>query len=237
MDLAIKRGWEEENIIQINLPRWDRYSNLNYFFSGNITSNSILVMFTWRYTKWWIGYHELSKIYHENIIKILEDKELGETLTKKNMTLYLGLHRYISKRFTKRYYETANKFNYLKILKQNEISECLAKTNLVLSDFSSIIFDLMSREKPFVIYVPDENDIQIYKIYTDDYIRLIEDFKKGKIQFANKCNNIQKTVKKIITYINNDFQLDTKLKQFYKSFNFKTTNNTNEFIDYLINLN
>ena len=123
------------------------------------------------------------------------------------------------------------------MLKQNEISECLAKTNLVVSDFSSIIFDLMSREKPFVIYVPDENDKSIHTIYTDDYIKLIRDFKKGKIQFANKFKNVKETVKKIIEYINNNFQLDPKLKQFYKSFNFKTTNNTNEFIDYLINLN
>ena len=233
--LAIRRGWKEENIIQINLPRWDRYSNLNYF-SGNITSNSILVMFTWRYTKWWIGYQDLSKMYHENIIKILEDEELGEALTKKNMTLYFSLHRYVNKRFAKRYYETVNKLGYLKIIKQNEISECLAKTNLVVSDFSSIIFDLMSREKPFVIYVPDENDKKILNIYTDDYIRLIRDFKKGKIQFANKCKDKKETVKKIIEYINNDFQLEPKLKKFYKNFNFKTSNNTNKFIDYLIHL-
>jgi len=236
VDLAIRKGWKEENIIQINLPRWDRYSNLDYF-TGNITSNSILVMFTWRYTKWWIGHQDLSQMYHENIIKILEDEELGEALTKKNMTLYFSLHRYVNRRFLKRYVQAIDKLSYLKLLKQNEISECLAKTNLVVSDFSSIIFDLMSREKPFVIYVPDENDKNIHTIYTDDYIKLIRDFKKGKIQFANKFKNVKETVKKIIEYINNDFQLDPKLKQFYKSFNFKTTNNTNEFIDYLINLN
>ena len=236
VDIAVRRGWKEKNIIQINLPRWDRYSNLNYFISGNITSNSILVMFTWRYTKWWIGYQDLSKSYHENIIRILEDQELGEVLTKKNMTLYFSLHRYVNRRFLKRYDQAINKFSHLKYVKQNELSECLAKTNLVVSDFSSIIFDLMSREKPFVIYVPDENDKSIKKIYTEDYIQLIKDFKKGKIKFANKCNSVEKTVEKIINYINNNFELEPNLKEFYKKFNFKTTNNTNEFIDYLINM-
>ena len=122
-------------------------------------------------------------------------------------------------------------------MNQNEISECLSKTNLVVSDFSSVIFDLMSRDKPFVIYVPDENDKNINKLYTGDYIRLIQDFRKGKITFANKCESVKQTVAKIISYINNNFQLEPKLKDFYKSFNFKTKNNTNEFIDYLINLN
>ena len=237
VDLAIRKGWEEENIIQINLPRWDRYSNSNYFLSGNITSNSILIMFTWRYTKWWMGYQDLSEMYHANIVNLLEDEELGEALTKKNMTLYFTLHRYVNRRFLKRYNETINKISYLKFLNQNEISDCLSKTNLVVSDFSSVIFDLMSRDKPFVIYVPDENDKNINKLYTGDYIRLIQDFRKGKITFANKCESVKQTVAKIISYINNNFQLEPKLKDFYKSFNFKTKNNTNEFIDYLINLN
>ena len=237
VDLAVRKGWEEENIIQINLPRWDRYSNSNYFLSGNITSNSILIMFTWRYTKWWMGYQDLSEMYHANIVNLLEDEELGEALKKKNMTLYFTLHRYVNRRFLKRYNETINKISYLKFLNQNEISECLSKTNLVVSDFSSVIFDLMSRDKPFVIYVPDENDKNINKLYTGDYIRLIQDFRKGKITFANKCESVKQTVAKIISYINNNFQLEPKLKDFYKSFNFKTKNNTNEFIDYLINLN
>ena len=237
VDLAVRKGWEEENIIQINLPRWDRYSNSNYFLSGNITSNSILIMFTWRYTKWWMGYQDLSEMYHANIVNLLEDEELGEALKKKNMTLYFTLHRYVNRRFLKRYNETINKISYLKFLNQNEISDCLSKTNLVVSDFSSVIFDLMSRDKPFVIYVPDENDKNINKLYTGDYIRLIQDFRKGKITFANKCESVKQTVAKIIYYINNNFQLEPKLKDFYKSFNFKTKNNTNEFIDYLINLN
>ena len=28
--IASKWGWQEEDIIKINLPRWDRYSNIEY---------------------------------------------------------------------------------------------------------------------------------------------------------------------------------------------------------------
>jgi CDP-glycerol glycerophosphotransferase (TagB/SpsB family) len=236
VDLAINYGWKDENIIKINLPRWDRYSQVDYYFSGNITSNSILVMFTWRYTKWWFGYRDISDLYHENIIKILENTKLHKTLEKHKMTLYFSLHRYVNRKYMTKYDEAIQKVENLQYVKQNELSECLAKTNLVVSDFSSIIFDLMSRGKPFVIYIPDAEDKTIKKSYTNDYIKLINNMKSGKIEFKNKCNTINETVDKIISYIDNNFKLEPDLKKFYDSFNFKIKNNTNEFIDYLINL-
>ena len=236
VDLAVKRGWNEKDIIKISLPRWDRYSQKNYYISGNITSNSILVMFTWRYTKWWEGYRNISELYHENIIKILENEKLHETLIKHNMTLYFILHRYVNQKFVYKYDDVINKIDNLKYLQQNQLSECLAKTNLVVSDFSSVIFDLMSREKPFVIYIPDAEDKEIYRFYTPDYIKLIEQMKRGKINFKNQCKTIEETVNKIIKYIENGFKLEPDLKNFYAKFNFKIQNNTNKFIDYLMKL-
>ena len=236
VDLAINYGWSKKNIIQINLPRWDRYSQVDYYFSGNITSNSILVMFTWRYTKWWYGFREISEIYHQNIIKLLENSELHKTLQKYNLTLYFSLHRFVNRKYIRKYDEAIQRIDNLKYVKQNELSECLAKTNLVVSDFSSIIFDLMSRGKPFVIYIPDAEDVTIKKYYTNDYIKLIEQMINGKIKFKNKCFSIKETVDKVISYIENKFEIEPELKEFYDKFHFKTNNNTNEFIDYLINL-
>ena len=236
VDVAKNYGWRDSDIIKINLPRWDRYSRVDYFFSGNITTNSILVMFTWRYTKWWLGLKEISNLYHENIIKLLEDQKLHEILEKYNITLYFSLHRFINRKYLNKYNEAINKYENMKYVKQNELSECLAKTNLVVSDFSSIIFDLMSRGKPYVIYIPDADDKTIKDYYTDDYIKLIKDMVNGKIEFKNKCDSIEKTVDKIISYIENNFTIEPELQEFYNSFNFKIQNNSNEFIDYLINL-
>jgi CDP-glycerol glycerophosphotransferase (TagB/SpsB family) len=236
INIALKWGWRKKDIIKINLPRWDRYSNIDHYFSGNITSNSILVMFTWRYTKWWDGFRDISDLYHENIIKLLEDPDLLDALKQKNMTMYFSLHRYVNGKYLYRYEKAIKNIENIKKLKQNEISECLAKTNLIVSDFSSIIFDIMSRDKPFVLYVPDENDPTLYKYYTDDYINLIKDMKSGRIKFKNKCNTIKETVNMIIKYINNNFEIEPDLKKFYKSFNFKTNNNSIEFVEYLTNL-
>ena len=94
----------------------------------------------------------------------------------------------------------------------------------------------MSRNKPFVIYIPDADDKDMKTFYTDDYIKLIEKMKTGKISFKNKCDTIEETIDKIINYIKNGFKLEPDLQEFYSQFNFKAHNNTNEFIDYLIHL-
>jgi hypothetical protein len=52
LPLAIKLGWKRENIIKLNLPKWDKYNEQNNSKSAlkNISYNnsSILIMFTWR---------------------------------------------------------------------------------------------------------------------------------------------------------------------------------------------
>lgn len=94
----------------------------------------------------------------------------------------------------------------VKVIDQNDISECLAKTNLVVTDFSSIIFDLMYREKPFVIYVPDSNDPNITDIYTDDYIQLIDRMNNGTFKTENKCESVEETVEKLFTILKRNSQ-------------------------------
>ena len=95
----------------------------------------------------------------------------------------------------------------------------------------------MVRKKPFVIYLPDEKDPTVYRIYTRDYYKIIKNMMEGKIKIENKCSSIEETVDKIIYYINNNFSLDEKLEQFYQNFNLTAGNNVQTFIDYLHNLN
>ena len=125
-----------------------------------------------------------------------------------------------------------NKKN-IKFIAQNEISECLSKTSLIVSDFSSIVFDLMYRRKPFIIYVPDSNDKEAIKMYTKDYTYLIDSMNKGLFQLENQCYNVNQTIEKIIYYINNNFELDSQLIKFYENFGLKSGNNIEMFINYL----
>jgi CDP-glycerol glycerophosphotransferase (TagB/SpsB family) len=241
INITKKYGWKDENIIKLNLPRWDKYNDdNNEFFKKEInrntfTNNSLLIMFTWRYNRFNFNY-DISPFYVKNITDLLTNQLLNQALRNKNITLYFSFHRYINVKYINIFYEIIKKNKNMKFINQNDIAKCLAKTSLVVTDFSSIIFDLMYRRKPIVIYVPDLNDKNINEIYTDDYIRLINTMDKGNFQIENKCYNVNQTVEKIIFYINNNFKLDSKLVNYYNIFGLKTNNNIDKFIKYLNNI-
>ena len=239
--IAMNHGWKEEDIIKLNLPRWDKYNNplnnggITDAFSGNITSNSILVMFTWRMSiKYWLD--NISPYYISNLTKLLQNEKLAKELAANNITLYVSFHRYLKEKYQNHIKEILNRNKNIKIIEQNDLSECLSKTSLVVSDFSSVIFDLMYRGKPFVIYIPDADDPNLNKIYSDDYVDLIHRMNNGTFKTENKCNTIEETVDKIIFYIKNKFNIDDKLKKYFQFFDFKVGNNIGKFITYLSSL-
>jgi CDP-glycerol glycerophosphotransferase (TagB/SpsB family) len=163
------------------------------------------------------------------------NKILIEALKKKNSILYFSIHHKV-----KEYNQYKNKFlnnQVIKFVKIKEISECLSKTSLVVTDFSSVIFDLIYKRKPYILYIPDANDPYIEDIYINHYYELIQSMKNGTIFFENLFFDINETINKIIFYLNNNFTLDIKLIKFYDNLGIKSDNNIDKFIKYIINLN
>ena len=224
-------GWRDENIIKLNLPRWDKYNNDILKYNDNDTSeiniNSIFIMFTWRKIK--KGQY-LSKFYIKNILYLINDKKLNVNLRNNNIILYFTLHHKLI------YYKNIFiKNKYIQFLDENKISECLSRTNLVVSDFSSIIFDFIYRRKPFILSIPEAKDPDIKNIYDKNYYEIINLLINGKISFENKYLELNDVINKIIYYINNNFTLEKNMKRFYDSFGFRKKNNIIEFINYIIN--
>ena len=234
--IAKKFGWKDKNIIKMNLPRWDLFNmdkNENLFSLNNktiIKNNSILIMFTWRDI---ISSKEISIYYLKNLSDLIFNDILDKELEINNITLYLSFHRLINQKYIKKYKNISKKKVYMKYIDQNSIFKCLRTIDLVVSDFSSIIFDLIYRRKPYIIYIPDANEPKLKELYKRNYVDLIESMKIGKIQFENKFFNVKETVDKIIFYIHNKFKLEPKLENFYDSFGFKNGNSINKFIDYI----
>ena len=233
---AKKYGWKDEDIIKLNLPRWEKYNKeilSNDNINLNFTNQSIFIMFTWRHVK---SKKEISNHYINNSILLLKNINLQKAMVQYNTTLYFTFHRYILNKYKSLYNKILLRNKFINYVDQNEISDCLSKTSLVVSDFSSIIFDYIYRRKPFIIYIPDANDPYIRNIYKEDYYQLIESLKNGTIDFENKFFDIKSTVEKIIYYIKNNFIIDKKLSEFYDSFELKQGPSINNFINYLNNL-
>jgi len=225
ISFAIKFGWKRENIINLNLPKWDNYNEKN-----NSLNNSILIMFTWRDI---IKNRKISPDYFENIISLIQNQKLKEELKTNNITLYFTLHHKIYENYKHIF---INK-KYIKFIEQNNLADYIKTSNLLLTDFSSIIFDFMYRRKPFIIYIPDHNDTLIKTFYKRNYYELIQSIKNGTINFENTFYNIDSVINKIIFYIKNNFQLEEKLKIFYDNLNIIQKDNIYEFIKYIKNIN
>ena len=62
-------GWNEKDIIKINLPRWDKYNNYN-----NTKNRSIFIMFTWRELA---ENKKLNNDYVNGILDLINNKKLA----------------------------------------------------------------------------------------------------------------------------------------------------------------
>ena len=154
---------------------------------------------------------------------------LINNLLKHNITLYFTLHHKILK-----YKDVFKNLSNIIYIEENDIAECLSKTSLIVTDYSSIIFDMIYRRKPFIIYIPDAKDPMIKQNYLEFAYDIIKKFKLNYFKFKNVYFDIKSTVNRINYYIDNDFKLDRKMVEFYDEFNFKNGPIINEFINYIL---
>ena len=231
INVVLRHGWKDENLIKFNLPRWEKYNFVNASSNeiGKIKSNSIFVMFTWREIK---KRRKISRYYIIHIVNLLNNKQVIKYLHKKKLILYFSCHHRLLK-YKKKFKIRSSRIKYIY---ENDISECLSKTQLVVTDYSSIIFDIIYRGKPYIIFIPDANDSKINQKYKNFCYDIINNFKKNNFGLENVFFDIDSTVNKIIYYINNNFELDIKLKKLYEEFNFKKGFFLNDFIDNLLKL-
>ena len=228
ISIARQYGWKKKNIIKIGLPKWDLFYNYSLIMKKKFEKKCIFMMFTWRNLR---KGKNISSHYFNNIFKLLKSFRLRKILNQNRVTLYISLHHNLLKNQNLIKGKTKAKY-----VNQEDIVKCLMKCNLVISDFSSVIFDFMYRKKPFIIFIPDSDDNNIKDLYDDDYFNVINGLKNDSIPFVNKFFTVKDTIKTIIHYIKTNFNLDLKLKKFYKTFNLNHTNNINYFIQYLESL-
>ena len=150
ISIAKQYGWKEKNIIKIGLPKWDLFNIYSLEIKNKSKEKCIFMMLTWRNLK---KGKKISPKYFNNIFQLLNNFKLNQLLYLKNITLYFSLHHNLLKK--RRLFK--NKKN-LKYIKQETILDCLMKCDLVISDFSSIIFDFMYRKRPIIIFIPDSDD-------------------------------------------------------------------------------
>ena len=135
---------------------------------------SIFILFTWRIQK--ESKIKISPYYLKNINNLLNNIKLNEALNENNIILYFTLHHMLNNIKNR-----IRKKKLLKFIEQNEISNCLTKTNLLITDFSSVIFDIIYQRKPYLIFIPDVEDPKNKENYIQGYYDIINDLKNGSL--------------------------------------------------------
>ena len=230
INMTLKYGWKENNLIKFNLPRWEKYNRFKKILNEKeyIKPKSIFVMFTWREIK---SGRNISSYYINNIIDLINNDNLINNLNKYNITLYFALHH----KFIK-YKDIFKINNNIQFIKDNKISQTLKKTELIITDYSSIVFDIIYRKKPFIIFIPDGKDPNIKNNYNERTYNVIKNFTNKDFDFKNVFFDINSTIQKIKYYIKNNFTIETQLQSFYDEFKFNNNETINDFINYLIKL-
>ena len=126
-----------------------------------------------------------------------------------------------------------NNNTIIRYISQNEISILLRNSSLIITDFSSILFDAVVQRKPLILFIPDGLEPNLQSIYSNKYYEIITKIKNGIIYLGEVFVDLDRVINKIIYYIKNNFTLENEKLEFYKRFNLKNFGNTNKFINYI----
>ena len=224
IDLALKAGWKIENIIKIGYPKWDQYKIYNEKENYKSGERSIFIMFTWRKAK---KRKNISNLYFTNILKILYNREINKQLKKNNVKLFFCYHHALKVKL--RIIKRKN----IRLIEQNEISKLIKNSSLIITDFSSILFDAIVQKKPLILYIPDGLETNLRDIYIKEYYETIMKIKNGEINLFEVFLDVKEVINKIMYYIKNDFVLEESKLKFYNEFRLKNKDNTRKLIKYI----
>ena len=193
----------------------------------------IFMMFAWRNL---IKECEISTYYFDNITKILDNEDLYDLLEKENVILYFTIHALVINKYRNTYKSLFNNRKHFRFIEQQEIMETIPKCDLIITDFSTLVFDFVYLNRPYVLFIPDLDDPEIEDNYKPEYFEYYEKIRNGKVKLDNFFYTVDDLINKTMYYINNDFVMEDNIQSFYDSFGIKRGNNIDKLINYLIHL-
>lgn len=186
-----KFGYPEKNIAYTGLARYD-----NLDISKNTQNNIVLIAPTWRK---WINNQKDFDSFMLNYYEILNNEELQELLQEKNLQLKLVLHKNMNKFKIK--FESTNDNVNINHNNEVDIQKILNQTTMLVTDFSSIYFDIAYRKRPIIYFQFDTEKYRQTQL-EEGYFSYKND---GFGEIIKASNEV---VKKIEYYIKNNFKIE-----------------------------
>lgn len=205
---ALSNGWNKDNLIKCGLFRFD-----NLYYNQEKQSNTILVMFTWRHSfdtneKDTINIKD--SVYWRKIKSLLSNELLHNILTKNNIKLIFIAHHYLLDYGNGLLEIPPN----IVVGKPQELSYYIKNCSLLITDYSSVSFDILFQEKPVIYYHMDfddpnrcNKDLQTHNFVTSRNTTLF-----------NICHKESEVLDHVEYYIINNFNLEDNKKEIASRF-------------------
>lgn len=201
--------YEKDMIIKTGLSRFDKLQNNE----GKV----ILFSPTWR--NYGENYDFKETDYYKTYINVLKNKELNDLLSTNGYKLKFLLHPvYLPYINLFKECESEN----IKIIdsKNNRYCDLFNECAMLITDYSSIYFDVAKMKKP-IIFFQFDRDFFFKHHYSQSFFSYEND------AFGEIITQQQQLLKKIQYYIDNKFQMEDKyLERVNKTFAFVDNNNS-----------
>lgn len=220
-------GYEDNKIILTGLPRFD---NLHDFKTDK---KLILIMPTWR-ARFTMASKKgnsdndfIHSAYKKKWEELLNDERLKELMRLQNIKVMFFLHRDMQPFVDS--FEVNNTDIEMVKWEQYDIQEVLKKAALMITDFSSVFFDMVYMKKPVIFYQFDYEEFR-KRDYKDGYF----DYKNNV--FSDWCRTSDDVMNALLKHISDEFMLSTEfLNGHEKIFQYYDTNNSSRIAHILQN--
>jgi CDP-glycerol glycerophosphotransferase (TagB/SpsB family) len=190
-------GYSEKEIIVTGLSRWDVLEDKSK------SEKMIFLMPTWR--SWMDDLPEESFVktdYYLNYVEFLTSPLLQKILEENSIKLNFYIHpkfkNYIDK------FEASNEYINILQFGEERVNELLMKSSMLITDYSSVAWEMYYMKKPVVFY---QFDIEEYNQLTGSYLDMEKDL------FGDRVFTLDSLLEQIEDYIKRDFAEKEKYGQ------------------------
>lgn len=219
-------GYPEGYVQYLGFSRFDNLVNTP---KTNIKKR-ILVMPTWR--EWLVLNTQMREEvnytgdftdspYYKAWKELLDNQQLQKLLEENDIELLFYPHRNMQPYLS--FFETKNSNVKIASWKEYDIQDLIINSDLMITDYSSVLFDYAYLKKPIIFYQFDYEDFRKGQ-YREGYF----DFSTQKI--GEVCESLSEVIDSVKENINNEFVIDEESKQYIEQFFVLNDNKNSERI-------
>ena len=219
-ELFMRKGcYEEENLVQNGLFRWDLLS------ADNAKSEkSIFIYFTHR--RYLRHISDISEsVYVQTITGLLKDPRFTKLVNDYGYTVKVALHHTVLSVCG------SEVLDGIHILEDAEIAAAKRDSAILITDYSSMCFEMWFQHKPVIfLNVPDSEDCRRYKHKTD----LPTPYKGKEDYIFNVVDTVDECIDMLDGYFKTDFEFTESDKEKRDRFFYYNSGFCERFYNYLV---